>query len=291
MKFYANLHTHSNHSDGRFTPTQMAETAKEEGYGAVAITDHDTITAYPELKQACDKIGMECIPGTEFSTAMHPVFESDFHLVGFHYDPEYPAMKEYLRQLSENEQHITKTLFDEGIERGTLAGVTWEEVLEHNKGITWLCNEHVFKTMKDKGLLTDDDYQEFFKPNFSRSWLRVKHIYEFKLLDDMVDLIHDAGGIAILAHPTKDNVKHYDGILKTGIDGIEVWQPGTGIEEIFDITHEFALKNKLYISGGSDHSGICSGLLKKGEVSKYPPCSIGTTKQYFEEIRDRQLYR
>ena len=57
MKIYANLHTHSTHSDGVYTPAELVKIAKDEGYGAIAITDHDTATAYPELKAECDKLG------------------------------------------------------------------------------------------------------------------------------------------------------------------------------------------------------------------------------------------
>ena len=49
MRYYANLHTHSTHSDGKYSPATLARMAKEEGYGAVAVTDHDTVTGYGEL--------------------------------------------------------------------------------------------------------------------------------------------------------------------------------------------------------------------------------------------------
>ena len=50
MKFYANLYLHSTHSDGKYTPAQLAETAYNEGYRAASVTDHDTATAYGEFK-------------------------------------------------------------------------------------------------------------------------------------------------------------------------------------------------------------------------------------------------
>ena len=53
MELYANLHTHSTHSDGGYSPAQIARVAKEEGYGAVSLTDHDTITGFPEIKAEC----------------------------------------------------------------------------------------------------------------------------------------------------------------------------------------------------------------------------------------------
>ena len=54
MKLYANLHTHSTHSDGKYSPAEMVKVAKDEGYKALAITDHDTATAFPFLKEECE---------------------------------------------------------------------------------------------------------------------------------------------------------------------------------------------------------------------------------------------
>ena len=68
MKLYANLHTHSTHSDGGFTPKQLARAAKKEGYSALALTDHDTVTGYTELREECEKLGLETIFGAEFSS-------------------------------------------------------------------------------------------------------------------------------------------------------------------------------------------------------------------------------
>ena len=76
MEFYGMLHGHSTHSDGVLTPAEMVKVAKDEGYKAIAITDHDTATAYPELKAACEAEDMECLFGVEFSsmpTGLHLV--------------------------------------------------------------------------------------------------------------------------------------------------------------------------------------------------------------------------
>ena len=102
MKPYANLHTHSTHSDGQYTPAELAAVAKAEGYRALAITDHDTATAFPELKDACAREGLECIFAVEFSVR-EPI---PCHVVGFDFDPEYPPMKEYLIKTYTNEDEI-----------------------------------------------------------------------------------------------------------------------------------------------------------------------------------------
>ena len=57
LQHYANLHTHSTHSDGVYTPEQLVDIAKAEGYGALAVTDHDTITACEPVRRACEARG------------------------------------------------------------------------------------------------------------------------------------------------------------------------------------------------------------------------------------------
>ena len=93
MKLYANLHTHSTHSDGKYSPAEMVKVAKEEGYKALAITDHDTATAFPFLKEECDKAGLDCIFGVEFTANSELISSGYFHMVAFDFDPEYPEMK------------------------------------------------------------------------------------------------------------------------------------------------------------------------------------------------------
>ena len=86
MDFYANLHMHSTHSDGVYSPAELVAIAKAEGYKALAITDHDVATAYPQLKKACDEAGMDCIFGAEFSSPSellkgHRGLSNTFHIL------------------------------------------------------------------------------------------------------------------------------------------------------------------------------------------------------------------
>ena len=116
----------------------------------------------------------------------------------------------------------------------------------------------------------------------------------------MVELIHKAGGIAILAHPM-DYSKELKGLpllLEAGLDGIEVWHA-----DLNDLERAKALragvKNNLYLSGGSDHSGILGGFYdgyaSMEELSKsamyIPMHSCGTTKELFDEIKNRKINR
>ena len=295
MKFYANLHMHSTHSDGKYNPEELAHIAKEEGYKAIAVTDHDTATGYAELKEECDKQGLQCIFGVEFSAPCPQLKKNDgtgeeFHLTAYHFDAEYPEMKEYLQQMALRETDQTRILFERGLAEGMLHDITWDEVLEYNKDIAWLCNEHVFRAMKAKGLVTDLDYFDFFYSIYGDRRGEVPPSYPFKDAEEIIKLVHDAGGIIFVAHPHKQ-LQHIDALIAMGIDGMEVWHPDL-TEEEKEEAYRIAREKNLYISGGSDHSGLCGGEysgFENPEESEYylEPCSVGTTEEYFIEIANR----
>ena len=288
MKVYASLHAHSTHSDGVYTPAELVKVAKEEGYGAMAVTDHDTVTANAELKEECEKAGLEAIFGCEFSTTSTTT-GLNYHITAFHFDPSYPPMKKYLEDLSEKETHQTRELFKRGVEIGYIKGITWEEVLEYNKGITWFCNEQVFRAMKAKGIATDLDYPEFFEVCFGDHRDEVPPYCEFKSTEEVIKLVHEAGGIACVAHPI-NQLHTVPALVEMGIDGIEVWHSALDIKARREAL-TLAEKYDLFVSGGADHEGLLGG-----EYSRYehpeetifwaPPLTLGTTKFFYEEIRD-----
>ena len=294
MDFYANLHMHSTHSDGVYSPRELVKIAKEEGYSAISITDHDTATAYPELKAACDEYGLECIFGVEF-TSPSPVC---CHITAFNFDPEYPPMKKYLSDMAFRQTDNTKKCFDEAVGKGGITGITWEEVLEFNKGVKWLCNNHVFNLLLAKGLEKEENYMNWFKKNFRDQRYKYPPVLDFLPTDKLIALIKEAGGIAILAHPVNGGLDDLDELISYGLDGVEVWHADMTEEErksAFDL----AIKKGLFISGGSDHSGLLGGYyssypteeeLKKSDMY-IPPHSVGTTKEYFDEIKNSKINR
>lgn len=291
MELFANLHTHSTHSDGKYTPEELVRVAKEEGYKALAITDHDTATAYPFLEAACKEAGLETIFGVEF-TALSPLVKGYFHMVAFDFDPEFPEMKEYLRKLSINETEQTKYCFERGKAEGGLQGIEWDEVLEYNASISWLCNEHLFRAMKAKGLVTDLDYGDFFKAYFGPRRYEFKEPYEFLQVEELIDLVHRAGGIILIAHPN-GQLQHIDYLVSKGLDGLEVWHPSLKEEERA-AAYKIALEKELFVSGGSDHSGLCGGMYDTMEdptKSRHyiEPLSTGNTELHFRELKARKI--
>lgn len=285
MKPYANLHTHSIHSDGKYSPRELVQTAREEGYSAVAVTDHDTITANPEVAACCRELGMEYIFGAEFTSG-------PFHIVALDFDPEYPEMGEYLEKMVLRQQHETKTVLRWAQEKGNLTGITWEDVVAHNKGISWLCNEHVFQTLKSKGLMTDLDYYDFYVTHFYNQRRQVNQLYDFLEPKEMIGLIRRAGGIPILAHP-HGQLDRVEELISYGLMGIEVYHPDMTPTEQRQAL-EMAYEKGLFISGGTDHSGLCGGMyssFEDPEESTYylEPQSHGTLEEHFRELQNRKL--
>ncbi len=293
QKLYANLHSHSTHSDGVYTPGELVSVAKAEGYKALAVTDHDTVTACAELAKECGKAGLETVFGVEF-TAPSPFFRGSFHITAYGFDPEYPEMAEYLRGMSKRETDQTRALFERGVSLGYLKDITWDEVLSYNEGITWLCNEHVFRAMKNKGLVKDIDYVPFFENVYGPHRNEVPPTYDFLKPKDLIALVKKAGGIAILAHP-HGQLQYVDDLVGMGISGIEVWHNMLTNEEK-DRAYKIGIEKNLFISGGSDHDGLLGGQYARHKDPKHcpfyaEPLSLGTTEHFFREIKNQKIER
>ena len=296
MRIYANLHLHSTHSDGKYNPAELVRIAKEEGYRALAITDHDTATAYPELVAACAKEGMECIFGVEFSVAI----PRSYHIVGFDFDPEYPPMKKYLEDMALRQTDNTLCCFNEAVEKGDIVGITWDEVLEYNKGISWICNEHVFNALLAKGLVEKCNYMAWFNKNFLYQRGKYPPKIGFLSLPEIITLIKEAGGFAIAAHLFRPygSLDDIDELIECGVEGIEVLHPDVPKEEQ-ERAIRIALEKDLYVSGGSDHSGLCGGCYSafptEEELKKspwfIPELSVGTEEEFYLEIKNRRINR
>jgi predicted metal-dependent phosphoesterase TrpH len=293
MRVYANLHLHSIHSDGKYSPAELVRVANGEGYSALAIADHDTATAFPELKAAADAEGMECLFAVEFSVNQ----PKNYHIVGFGFDPEYPPMKKYLADMALRQTDNTYGVFNEGVEKGYFTGITWEEILEYNKGIKWLCNEHIFNAMLDKGLVEKCNYMEWFLKYVCDQRGHYPPSIPFKTLTEIISLIKEAGGFAVVAHPN-GQLDDIDTLIEYGIEGIEVLHPDMSDEER-ERAIRIALEKDLFVSGGSDHSGLCggcySGFPNEEELKKsplyIPEMSAGVARGFYEEIKNRKINR
>lgn len=245
------LHVHSNASDGTFTPSELVHYALEKGLSAMALTDHDTVAGVEEAVQAAAGSGLLLIPGVELSAEYRG---RDIHILGLFLDYRSEKLKRYLEEF--------KTIRDERnvkmAERLTAhkLPVTIEEMKEEY-GDAVLTRAHFAKMLKKKG------YVRSYDEAFDRFLGDGKPCYiprERITPEGAVALIHEAGGLAVLAHPllyhlgTEELKKLLELLKGCGLNGLEaIYSMNEGRDE--RRMRELAAEYGLFVSGGSDFHG------------------------------------
>lgn len=288
-KKYANLHFHTEHSDHLRSVREVIRLGVEEGYQAFGITDHDCVSGWGEMKEACEEFGVDYLLGAEFYgyTFGHP-----FHLVAFHFDPDHPEMKDLLAYTRRRNTYLVQARFELGVKRGTIRGITWDEVVERNRGIDIFYHGHVTRTMIEKGVLTEEERKDFALKNFDKAYAPVPMIYDPPKVEDIISAIVNAGGIPIMAHPGyQDKQEFMEALIGMGVRGIELWHPQNDAltrEMIWDLTKKYT----LYIGGGTDHHGHMEGYPDYVPGGENHPSSLpygmhGVTKEDFLNLKNR----
>ena len=247
------LHTHSTASDGSFTPTELVAQAEKIGLAALALTDHDTVSGIPEFLEQAEKVeGLTPIVGCEISINFS---NKEIHIVALFIDYKNPQLLEMLDEARDNrnkrnEQIIRKLQsldFD----------ITMEDVLKVASGES-VGRPHFADVLIRKGYFTER--QEVFDAVLKRGRPAFCHRV-LPTLERALETIHQAGGLAIWAHPVyrKKNERSY--VRKTlrymskfEIDGVETQYPHYS-EYQQQMLKEIATEMNLLESGGSDFHG------------------------------------
>lgn len=285
---FANLHNHSTFSDGVWTPEELADLAVKQGHKAIALTDHDTAQGTYFMKKAARKRGLYCLTGTEFSGVG---FGTDFHIVGIDFNTEDKNIRKLLEKGAGNQRKRTKVLFDWAVESGAISGITWQEVLDENPDNDYICNNHVWRLLVKKGLWKEEDYFKFF-PHFR--WnpereVEIEKITKFvpENVENVIKTVVDAGGVPIWAHPRYKEMELLDTLRGFGLMGVEINHPDVD-HRCFPILEEFAKKHNMYISGGSDHSGVLGGFADLNPEHAIPDDVGGIGEEEFMDIYFRR---
>jgi predicted metal-dependent phosphoesterase TrpH len=249
---YANLHLHTTHSDGVLSTQELCCIAKDMGYGAIAITDHFDVGAWQEVPQFAKEFSLDYIFGMEADG-----IEGDKtpHIVAYDFDPSYPAMAEFLQYRHDVMYASTFARFQALTKQGLIRDITWQDVEDNAPQGRWINNEHVFVLLVRNGLLREEDYY----PVFCKAWHGVQdNVPETKRLDakEMIRIIRAAGGVASLAHP--HNLTHLlPTLYRYGLNCVEIDHPDIDETDARE-AYTFAKANRMYVSGGTDHTGRLS---------------------------------
>lgn len=250
------LHIHTCFSDGELTPEEVIDRWSAEGFKLIAITDHDGIDGSIEgMKYASGK-DIRFISGIEFDSADD--LSVDVHMLGYGFDYSCPVMQEALADIIMHRDRRNSEMMAALNNMGY--NITPEDVFEVNQG-RYVGKPTFASVLHRKGYISDPQIAfttVFREPSIRR--IRKKTLQS----REVIDLIHAAGGLAVLAHPIEqrhlyetyeDFVPRLQEILDTmtfyGIDGIECFHPSAD-EYQQEVLCEYAAKHDLLMTRGSD---------------------------------------
>ena len=244
------LHLHTTASDGLLTPRALVEAAAERGLRTIAITDHDTTDGVAAAAAAAAERGsVTVIPGVELSTAPDPV---ECHMLGYFVDIAAPVLVGRLRELRLGRTDRGRAM----VERlGTLGlPLRWERVEQLAGGSVG--RPHIARAMVERGYVATvaDAFEQYIGKG------RPAYVDRPTLTPaESVELIHEAGGVAVVAHPLSPLIPDLDPFLRrlaaVGLDGLEVYYGDYTPAQVAEL-RAVARRHGLIATGGSDFHGM-----------------------------------
>ncbi len=249
------LHTHTTYSDGSLSPKELVEKASDFALTAIAVTDHDEIRANKIARDHAEKLGLEVVPGVEFSIDIELPGTAHLHLLGLFLDFNNSQLIEVLADL----RIARKNRANEILKKLNSLGLNLkQDELEIISGEGSAGRPHVAQLLLRNHVVTS--VWEAFNKYLSKD--KVAYVPKKKLkLKDAINLIQNANGLAILAHPISlrhKNYKETEAFLRElkyiGLDGVEAYYASHS-KNFCNYLINVAKRNNLLISGGSDFHG------------------------------------
>lgn len=245
------LHCHTKLSDGSLGIEDLITLAKKRGIEAIAITDHDCLAGTVRGKIIGDRFGVQVIPGVELS-ATDTKTGKKVHLLCYLSDA--PDRLEGL--CHRNSLARKKAAHYMMLQVAKRYPVAAELIVKCATGSTNIYKQHIMQALMECGFSRDiygEMYHKLFDKDSPESVLITP---KYPDIEEVLTAIHDAGGIAVLAHPYFfDNLDSLPRLIENGLDGIEVWHPCATEEQQAELK-KIATKNKLLMTGGTDFHGL-----------------------------------
>ena len=250
---YADLHIHTDASDGLLSPSEVVDWAFKKRLRAIGITDHDTVSGIDiaiKSNSAPDKL--EIVPGIELNTELDG---KEIHMLGYYIDYNNPWFLDILKRMQKSRYSRAVTMIDKLNHLGV--NINLKQVEEISKGSS-IGRPHIARAMVDK------EYVDSMACAFER-YIGIggpAYVERFKLTtEDAINMIKEVGGIPVLAHPgliadRKAIVK----VLNLGVKGIEVYHPKHD-PDMVNYLFYMVKERKLLMTGGTD----CHGMKQNGQ--------------------------
>lgn len=246
------FHMHSVYSDGIKTPEELLRHALDCNLSMMALTDHDEIDGIKALRTAQEQLDPEktikIINGCEFSADYK---DKSIHILGYRFDETNKELRDFIEYFkSKREERI-----DEIIRRCNNAGyfISKDELLKKFPKTQAYGRPHIGQLLIDGGYAKDinDVFKDILRKDSPCYVPKVKIEVPY-----IIDIIHKAGGLAVMAHPKLVTSDEYVvEMLAYDFDGMEVYHTKHNDDDVKRYK-ALAKEHNLFITGGSDYHGI-----------------------------------
>jgi len=247
---FADLHLHSHFSDGTYSPEEVVSHGARFGFAALALTDHDSVEGCARMTAACGPAGIEFIPGAELTAEQAG---NELHLLGYFLDTHNGKLLAEIAKFQTVRQNRIREM---------VAKLNQVKIPLEADAVFALANcrspgrPHVARALVNARLCgsLDEAFERFLKKN-RPAWVPKMKMSAL----DAVELIHQAGGLAVMAHPGLNRTDEViPELVEAGLDGIECFHtkhsPAMSARYL-----ALADKFHLLVTGGSDCHGLSKG--------------------------------
>lgn len=246
MGAHIDLHMHTRHSDGTCTVAEVLDMVRRRNLEAFAITDHDTLAGYVEARELIDGEGPRLISGVELSVDMGEGGHRDIHILAYGIDPDHEGLTRALESFRERRNRRGRLMVEKLNELGI--EITYAQV-ERLAGSAAVSRPHVAEALVENGHVGTTTEA------FNR-WIALggpAYVAKRKFSPrEAIDLIHQAGGAAVLAHPMIDHaIDYFEALTRLGLDGVEAYHSAHKRSDTDRLIH-LAERYRLVVTGGSD---------------------------------------
>lgn len=245
---FADLHLHTNYSDGTLTPGEAVRKAAKHGMGLISVCDHNTVAAYPELMQHCAASGIKLITGVEIDCFMGDRY---VHLLGYGFNLADPGLLALLADCYGKMRYLNDVVIinmadDYNIDLNEYAAYVSPRSIGGYKNSNFLLHKGIIKTIP-----------EYF-PLSNKFGIKIETL-GLPQLDHACRVIKAAGGFPVLAHPAgRRDPDKFIAELQTAVDagvmGLECYYPDQDAAATATCV-SFCRERGLLITVGSDDHG------------------------------------
>ncbi len=271
-----NLHLHTNVSDGALSPAQVIKRSQQIGLDLISITDHDTVDAYKMLPQ--EILPLRILPGIEISSQHEG---HDVHILAYGYDRTNKELLEMTEMYLVGRRERAIKMIEKLSEMDV--SIQLEDVIAVAGSRELIVRPHIAQILVEKGYCSHkNEAFDRYIGNSSPAFVPKPEVS----VPQALSIIHNAGGLAIIAHPGKlANIHYLYDFVEYGIDGLEVWHPDHYQYQIDEFSN-LAIKNNLYMTGGSDFHGE-KDMLNKFDAVPASEIVLDSVNKLWKEYRCR----